>query len=48
MKRKNDDQNGNGPSKKRALSEDDVQQSFRTGLFGELNEYADEYAESKP
>jgi hypothetical protein len=48
MKRKNDDQNGNGVSKKRALSDEEVQQSFRRGLFGELNKYTTEYAKSQP
>jgi hypothetical protein len=50
MKRKNEDKASNGSSKKRALSENEVQQSFRRGLFDDsvLSDYTKEYAHSQP
>jgi hypothetical protein len=50
MKRKNEDKASNGSSKKRALSENEVQQSFRRGLFDDsvLSGYTKEYAHSQP
>ena len=51
MKRKNDETHAaNGKAKKRAPSEDDAKQSFRTDLFATkiLEKYKSDYAVSEP